>query len=202
MRLQGLLTGEPRLVRGPWSAVRGPDQNRSKLLGEKDPSQLDATTFTQLSRTCSADCGLRPADSSCPLDEREPHDESIRLGDPLGRTSRGDAKSLAQVRKTDPGRSRRHWSRTNLVLEDQRCVIDPHADVEVKVGPDGVVLQRILEELRQRNRRQRQVARVGRPDVDREADAAAVADVGQGPVPLERGELGRASCRERVCSVV
>ena len=30
---------------------------------------------------------------------------------------------------------------------------------------------------------------VGRPDVDREADAAAVADVGQGPVPLERGEL-------------
>ena len=59
----------------------------------------------------------------------------------------------------------------------------------MKVRADGVVLQRVLKELGQRDGRQGQLLRVGRLDVDREPHAAAVADVGQRPVPLERREL-------------
>ena len=78
--------------------------------------------------------------------ERQPNDEPI-LNGPLRRASGRDPESFPEVVEADPGRSRRLWSRPEIVLEHQRRVFDPHTDLEMKVRPDGVVLQRVLKKL-------------------------------------------------------
>ena len=57
------------------------------------------------------------------------------------------------------------------------------------VGCDGVVLQRVLKQLGERNRREQQAARVGGLNLHDEPHAAGVADFSQSPVPFERLEL-------------
>ena len=67
--------------------------------------------------------------------------------------------------------------------------LDPDADVQRTVRRDRVVLQRVLKQLGQRDRRKEQPVRVRGLNFERQPHTAGVADVGQRPVTFERLEL-------------
>src|SRR4029453_15089793 len=119
----------------------------------------------------------------------EPDDEPVLLDDPHGSAPGRDAEAFPEIVEADPCRCARPGSRPEIVLEHQHSVGDANAYVERIVRAGGVVLQSVLEELGQRNRRQEEPAGVLRWNVDREPHASGITDVGKSPVAFERLEL-------------